>query len=304
MANEYTYSPGEYAREFEGFFVGYSFFEVGYEKTYDDCPINGAFRFLDVTQSGTISAASLMFQAYAVYPDHNQSVKARIRGLDYGDYGVLNDNNPFSGKNYTTASVNKSWGDTHTGSWIEVNVKSIIDEIFARGDWSSGNNIALIVEDNGTDSDTDRSIVSANAYLMIRKTAVPDFTPTPTIVSAPSLPDPEDWGIKISKPGSSVLSAPEADLYFTTRRKTVKVLAEDIYTSSGAGDTTIAHNLGYVPFVNVFGKEIGGNWRRLPIAAYFSDRITYYINDTNLVLHSAQSGEKFYYRIFVDRVTS
>jgi len=303
MANELIFVPGEGAYEAEGSTIGYTGMWIGYYTT----PLNGAVRILNINQTGSVNFAMLMIYASAVDPSNNQAVKAKIRGLDYDNYGYLPDNNPFSGKDYTSAYVNKEWSSTVAGSWIDIECTSIVNEIMGRGGWSSGNAMAFIAEDNGTATDKDRYVWCDDAYLIIRKSAVPDFTPDPTTISAPSLPDTEDWGIKISKPGSSVLDCPENDLFFTTRRKTVKVLTEDIYTSTGEeGDwITISHNLGYVPFVSVFGLEIGSsNWKKLPLVTYFTDRMTYYLDDTNLYLHSAQAGEKFYYRIFVDRLTT
>ena len=308
MANENIYNPGELAYELEGGSTAYNAMWMGYDKDIYDTPANGACRFLNIAETGSVVYAGLVFQVSNADAAHDQDIKVKVRGLDYNDFGELNSgNNPFSGKAYTTAYKDQDWGDTHIASYPELDVTNIVNEILGRGGWSSGNAMAFIIEDRGTASDIDRWIIAnstANAYLAIRKSAAPNFKPTPTTISAPSLPAAEHWGIKISKPGSSVLSAPEADLYFTTRRKTVKVLAEDIYISSGAGDTTIAHNLGYIPFVTVFGKRVGGSWQRLPIATYFTDRMTFFIDDTNLYLHSAASGEKFYYRIFVDRLTT
>jgi len=307
MANEYIYHPvlsTDLAKE-SPYGYGTGFWLAGYYAAPDPGSLLGAIRFPSVTLSPkTVSNALLVLHIVTAQPSSNANVKFKIWGIKQTNTANFS-SSPF-GRPRTVETVSVEFGDPHSDTMAELSIFRIIDEIVNQSGWNSGNAIGLVWENNGTATDQDRWVYGNDdlSYLMIRPETVPDFTPTPTTVAAPSLPAAENWGIKISKPGSSVLDCPEEDLYFTTRKKLIKIYAEDIYTSTGAGNTTIAHNLGYVPMVTVFGLEVGGNWNRLPVPTYFTDRLTYYVDDTNLYLHSAASGEKFYYRIFVDKITT
>lgn len=312
MANELISVPvstNDSYWQVEGQFDGNGFFFIGYYGGGLNGPENSAIRFLNVAvaQGTTVNYAALVIVVSGVAPADDQNVKYSIHGIDENntpDFSGGNPN-PFS-RDKTTASLTGQWSDTSPGSNIAIDVTDMVNEILARPGWSSGNAMGFLLEDNGTATDQTREVsgTGVNCYLAIRVSAEPDFTPEPTTVAAPALPVANDFGIKISRPGKSVFVCPEEDLYFTTRRKTVKILLEDIYISTGAGDITIPHGLGYIPFVTVFGFEVGAEtWIRLPVPTYFQDRMTFSINSTNLILHSAVQGEKFYYRILVDKLT-
>jgi hypothetical protein len=67
--------------------------------------------------------------------------------------------------------------------------------------------------------------------------------------------------------------------------------------------TSIAHNLGYVPFCLVFVETSAGVWRKLfsrnidGATPYFS------VNTTNLVLNNSGGAKNFAYYIFYDNLT-
>ena len=299
MANESLYYPGEYGREYEGLVTFYDAMGMGWDHSVGRI-VNGAVRFLNVAQSGTILAASLVFTVNNVNEAHDQSIKIKARGLDYDNFGELNaGNNPFSGKDYTTANKTQTWGDTHINSSVELSITNIVQEILNRGGWSSGNALALILEDNGTDTDKNRWIIGHPAYLMIRKTATPNFTPDPVTIPAPTLPAAEDWGIKIAKPGINVLDATEAQQYFTTRKRVFKI-KEQAQIITDASPHLIPHGLSYKPFAEVFVKS-GSSWFRLPYVNFSGGYNVGYmeITDTNIEIYTT-IGNTVYYYIFLD----
>ena len=70
-----------------------------------------------------------------------------------------------------------------------------------------------------------------------------------------------DWGMKVSKSGSAVLTAATKDLLFTTQHNTVKIdpSLSTLRTASGGGTGTITHSYGYKPFFMCFFKS-GSYW--------------------------------------------
>ncbi len=269
----------------------------------------GAFRFTNiaVAQGTTVNHASIYHEAGAQ--------GAGGGNLNFVTYGIDEDNtndftaDPFS-RDKTTASDTSSNVLPGVGNFKQITVTSIVNEILARGSWSSGNAMGFLMEDhNDQNSDNDCYIRdpefggSMDSYLIIREDAEPDFTPTPITISAPSLPAADSYGIKISKPGVSVLTATEADLYFTTRRKQFKVVAEGQVTTS-ANPHHIAHSQGVTPFAEVFVKS-GDYWFRLPFMNFSGgSNIGYMTIDATNVDIYAGIGVTAYYYVFIDELAS
>jgi hypothetical protein len=61
------------------------------------------------------------------------------------------------------------------------------------------------------------------------------------------------YGLKVSKPGIDVYTAPDSDLIFNSSQNVFKIVQSgtvDIVTGAGeANDVTVTHNLGYAPVV-------------------------------------------------------
>lgn len=270
-------------------------------------PTNGAIRFenLQIAKNQSIDSAYLIYK-YSSVGSTSGNWKFILYGIDEDNTNNF-DEYPF-GRSRTTSSNTYNEGPPTSGGTKTMDVKSILQEITTRDNWSFGNYVGFILDDAGSSTDVYAFLNNSLSYLVYRLSAEPNFKPTPISIAAPSLPAAQDIGIKISQPGVSVLEATDNQLYFTTRRKQVKIFAEDVYTSTGAGNTVIAHNLGYIPMVTVYGKEYtesgDTNWRRLPDNQLFDDHQWYIVDDTNLFLHSAQAGEKFYYRILLDRIST
>ncbi len=87
----------------------------------------------------------------------------------------------------------------------------------------------------------------------------------------PSIPGqsplPQNFVLKISKPGVDVRSATDAQLAFNSNQDIFKIVLTDtlvsIPTTGPTTTTTIAHNLGYIPAILAF-TAVGGLYRSTP----------------------------------------
>lgn len=263
--------------------------------------LKGGMRFesLNIGNHETIDFARLVLP-YSSVGSSSGSWKFKTYGINEDNTSGFGD--PF-GRAYTSAFENTDEGAPSSGGTKQVNVKNALQEIVNRGGWNRYNAAGFTFEDNGSSTNVFAFFNLSTSYLVYRKSAEPNFTPTPSSVSAPSFPDAGDVGMKFSKPGVSVFDATDQELHLTTRKRVPMILVEDLYESDAAETITIAHNLGYVPRVSVYAQSLVSDpWVRLPIANNYADDVLYFADDTNLYLHSSDSGQKFYYRIFVDRL--
>ena len=306
MANETIHLPQD-----SGYENGYGYTQgncvVGYDIWgFPSGNANGALRFTNITinRSASINEAKLYYDISTGHGSGSERWKFNFFGIDEDNTGNFS-GNPF-GRPRTSATINIDQGVPDNNGYVIFDVKSIVEEITSRGSWNSGNALGFFMFNYGTDSDVMGFCAEETSYFAYRVSAEPNFTPTPISVTAPSLPTVENYGIRISKPGTNVLTASDSDLYFTTRKKQLKVLSQGYLTSTTNNEVfTIAHNLGYVPLVMVYLKasSTGDDWERLPIPNHISfDYGVFYTNTTNLVINSAVSGEEFYYYIFLDPI--
>jgi hypothetical protein len=99
-----------------------------------------------------------------------------------------------------------------------------------------------------------------------------------------------DWGVKVSVPGSDVLTAADKDLVYSTKYNGMKILKHDTQAGSGS----LAHGVsGYIPtFLNYVAS--GGKYR---IDSAVINGSATYATTTNIVFGTTSN----YYFIFVDR---
>lgn len=262
---------------------------------------DGALRFtsVDIDKDQSLNMCYL-FLKYGDCGTSGGTWKFNVIGIDEDNTGSFG--YPF-GRPQTTAINSRTESAPTSGDSLAVDVKSIVAEITSRSGWSNGNALGFLLFENGSDDDTWTTFDDSNCYLIYRYSAEPDFTPTVTTLSAPSLPTAEDYGVKISKPGISVLEATEAQTYYTSRKKRFFVKSEGQVTT-GANPHTIAHGLSYIPFAEVFAKS-GTEWFRLPFKNYSGGSNVGYveINDTNVVVY-AGVGTVIYYYIFNDQLAT
>lgn len=300
MANELIFYESSANDQWTDRATSYSVAGLTYIGTASDGDeFNCGYRFPSVTvsQGTTVNEARLLcYVAFKGSSSDRLYVKA---------YGIDEDNTAsFTsyplGRTKTTAVTTFDTEMPSVGTYQEIVVTSQVNEILARGGWSSGNAMGFILNDNGSASDVyiGEDDSPGKSYLMIRESAEPNFKPTPGSVTAPTIPEAGDFGIKISKPGVNVLTATDEELYYTSRRGQLKVHMEgevDITTTT----KTIAHNLGYTPFVMLFIKPNGNTtWEKYPSFGTTG----YYVNDTNLYIDGLVSGDKIYYYIFLDQL--
>ena len=316
MANESTFMAGatnDYAYHWLNWDEDYSTASCafGYYKADVERSEEGAMRFLNVTipKDTSVNLAKLMFR---IDNHEGGGVKFKVYGIDEDNTANFS-SYPFN-RAKTTASTSVEWGSPSSGSWAEIDVQGIVNEIVSRASWSSGNAMGFFFSDNGTSTSQTNDVwdnkgQGLDSYLVIRTSAEPDFTPTPITVDAPTFPTTGNQGIKIAKPGISVLEATEDQLYFTTRKKVFKVKQEGS-TITTEMTISIPHGLSYKPAFLTYVKDSEKGFYRykLPRITYYEDPendVTGYVQSQssnivvttfNALLHEAE----VYYYIFID----
>jgi len=278
--------------------VGHDPYDIGRTST------SGAVRIPGVTiaQGASLNFCYLIYKYVDVGSANSGSWKFNVHGIDEDNTAAFNTGSPL-GRAETSALISVDEGKPTAGGTKSFNVKSIVEEIVGRNNWSSGNHIGITFKNNSSDNDVGASTTESNCYLVWRVSAEPDFTPTPVIKSTPTLPSVDSYGIKISKPGENVLTATEANLYFSTKKKIFKVYQEAEITMASAV-YTVTHNLGYVPYAEAFVQS--GNYRtRLPNISFTSNVPSGYLEITTTQLKiRATNGVKVYYYIFLDEMAT
>jgi len=290
----------------------------------------GAVRFPSVTvpQGTTVISANLYL--YKSSEAVSGSVKYTIYGIDEDNTDVFN--NP-SGRPNTTATHNGETSANVTNQYVGFDVTNEANEIFARGGWASGNAIGFKLNDNETTTtdaritDIFEDVSSTDAYLEINwnepsaspsasRSVSPSISPSaslsPSASASPSaslspspLPTPIKGIMKIAKSGINVLTNSDPEkLIFSSEYGTLKYYSKQTATvefdaNAGliGGTTTITHDLGYYPYVEVFvSVYIGtpsGVYEYCPFAGagatVFYDA-NYKITTTGIVLYGQIDG--------------
>ncbi len=309
MANEKDYLPEDAFDMYYQFDSGSSFNDAvgnGYDSGQTDT-LSSALRFPGIVVGQGVSVSEAILHYYVGARTGTAPVKCTIKGLDEDNTADFS-SSP-GGRPMTSASVTGQYDPPGTGDWWEENVTSIVNEIFARGGWSSGNALGFWINDNGTDTGATNRIGEVlggaeDSVLSIRISAEPDFTPTPGTVSAPTFPGTTSYGIKISKPGVGVGTASESDLFFTSRKKVLKVKQEANATINAGTISSFAHGLGYAPASLAYIKDPGQN-RRFKLTRWFDNvyadpvggtvRGFVGANSTNLKISATKTTDVYYY---------
>ena len=119
-----------------------------------------------------------------------------------------------------------------------------------------------------------------------------------------------DYGFKISKTGSDVVTAADEDLILTSKYNVPKVSASGantIVVSGGSGTRTIAHGLSATPIAIVYIEDVVNNNKRWLLNARepIGFPFYYFVDGTNLVVNTTGLGPSdgtynFFYYIFID----
>jgi hypothetical protein len=277
---------------------------------------NGYFRFPDITlpQGASVSMARIFVNVQS--SEGSGNIRYRIRGLDEDNTASFNSGSHPADRSKTDAYTDLSLGIPAggPGAFIESNVSNIVNEIIQRGGWSSGHAMGFAIDNNGSDNGV--YFGSLEAILVYRLSSEPDFKPTPQTIAAPSFNPPEDYGVKVSKPGYDVKTAPDNQLLFTSKKTMFKVQSEGEFeldnTRSVPGDFAmddqlyhqVTHNLGYPPAFLCFGRLFGQEHCYLSLSGSLSSwpidggsRVNSTLLDVSSVHH-----DTFYFYIFIDPV--
>ena len=304
MANELYHYPSHFYTQYSGYGGGdtTSFLILGKHPDFGEC--SGALRFLNVTlpKNGSVNYAELKLYAGLKGTGSSNLLKFVCYGIDEDNTGDFSAN-PFD-RARTSVSVSIQTSLPGVGNYVNISIGNIINEIIGRSGWSSGNAIGFLLQNDGS-GDNHWIIDISSSILAYRLNAEPNFTPTPKNISAPTFPTATSQGIKISKPGYNVLEATDEELLFTTRKKTIKVIAEKEIDCTAFGVYEIAHGLGYTPFVMGFAE--GGGYRfKLnrdfdgasdPVGEGVQGYI--WADDTNVYIQINKSNKVYYY-VFIE----
>lgn len=256
----------------------------------------GALRFPSVALSQGITVTDATLRFHVAYRSASGTLRSKTNGIKETNTADFS-SSPF-GRTLTSAQTTRSGGVPDLDSFYDLDVTSAVNEILGQGGWASGNAMGFIVDDNGSDSSTYLDDQFSVCQLRVRLAAEPDFTPTPSSIAAPTFPGLSSYGIKVSMPGVDVKTATESQLYFTTRKKQLRVAVEeeivDVFTK--------AHSLGYAPCVlayfNDTGKKYLMNRQIGPVEVG-----NYVASNASNVIFSNNTGVSIYYYMFIDPLT-
>ena len=312
MANEIMFAAGSEPDNYydsgtnsDGFYI------VGDSEGTDN--LDGAIRFPNVTVSGSVVEAQLYLHVDDTTGSSGSGdMDLRVQGIDE-DNTALFTGNPF-GRTGTTATVDWDLTRPNEGDFVNKNVTDIVNEILGRGGWSSGNAMGFFIRERGTtpddtwfsggSEDVDPSVTSC---LVLKTATDPNFYPTPSSVSAPTIPTGSNYVLWVSKPGFDVKTATEDQLAYNSDQNVLKIYASGTVAATSKF-TTISHDLGYAPMTLVFytdSYQVDYTYR-LPYTYYSGDvygfnDFYYYVNSSEIRVSTpgVVSGSITYY-IFID----
>ena|GEM_PF-1541415 len=304
-------------------------FGIGNADYYSGGDIKGAIYFNAVNVArGTINYAGLYFWVSTNgkgIPDDERdgNWSFKIKAVDEDNTGDFSGANPF-GRTQTTAtdsSSNSDEPDTSAGptgsGWKEISVTLCVQEVMNRENWESGNSIALLLYDIDSGCENKYAIDNdRKSFLLIRKSAEPNFKPTVSPVSAPTFPSADNYGIRISYPGYDVKTATENQLYYTSRKRLFKIIAQGKITTTADTVYQVAHGQSYKPFAKAYVKSPkSGSTKRYQMPRYLPGEQTdpdgyssidpldgaIAVDDTYVKFKTTKACEVYYY-IFIDEL--
>jgi len=127
----------------------------GYDSSLSDT-YSSALRFQNIAVGQGVSVNEAILHYYVNSRSGTSPVKCRIEGFDEDNTADFS-SSPGS-RNKTTANVTGQYDPSGADDYWEENVTSIINEIFDRGGWSSGNALGFWISDNSTDTGATNTI--------------------------------------------------------------------------------------------------------------------------------------------------
>jgi PKD repeat protein len=135
-----------------------------YDSDFDLTTIYGSFfRFtaLSLAQGADIDSAFISLRASANRT--GTTCNATIKGEDTADAATFSNKTDYDARIRTTASVSWSPGSwTANTRYLTPNIGTIIQEIVDRGDWSSGNDLVVFINDNSSSTNAYRTSYTQN----------------------------------------------------------------------------------------------------------------------------------------------
>lgn len=282
-----------------------------------------AIRFpsFNIPKSGGVNYAGIYFwtKYHAEDFDFFDNMPSPSGTFNFTIWGINEDNtssfgsNPFS-RDKTSASNNSSNSDEpNKNTYREYTVTNAVNGVMSRGGWNQGNALGLLLEPY--DSGVGKFATDGGdklTFILVRKNAEPNFKPTPKTVAAPTFPAVDSYGVKISYPGYDVKTATENQTYFTTKKRTLKVVAQGKINTTGGVVYNIAHGQSVRPFAQAWFKSPVSNKRykiprftpgeiQDPDADTTDGRLE--VDGTNVKIMTTSNCEVYYY-IYIDELAT
>lgn len=300
MANrDYYTQEGDYdnaSYETEGGFSGNAISLAGRGDFGGLKYLKGAHRFPGVQLSANQNVTNATLILKPTYVEQSGTLRIKTNGIKEANTDPFS-SSPF-GRPLTTAQPTNNTSVPSVGNTISIDVTAIVNEITHISGWTSGNAMAFVVDNNGSDDYSAIGDEALQSRLIIQQSATPDFTPTPSSVAAPTFPGISSYGIKVSQPGVNVQDATEEQLYFTTRKKQLRVMVEQ----QTVNVFSIAHGLSYAPCVLGYYNDTGKKYLMHRQIGPFDAGIFIASNTTHVLFSTAADIISYYYQ-FIDPLT-
>jgi hypothetical protein len=270
--------------------------------------IIGFFRFtnIPIAQGGTIDSAYVHVWTHD-YGSSND-VNLMIRAVDEDNTAAFPSSNGYNtdpgGRARTSAGVTMTVAGTRGVETISGDIKTVIQEVVDRVGWSGGNAMAIVLEDNGSTYANDLAGYEFSTTkcmeLIINYTSISTYTKT-VEANAYIIKDNTDYGVKITKPTYDVKTDTNPSHFiFDSQYGTLKYhysgsVQLDILVLDGgiAGSISYDHNLGYIPYVEVYTQNPIGEYEYCPTfgsGASTTWYITYKVTTTQIVFYAEEGG--------------
>jgi hypothetical protein len=267
----------------------------------------GFFRFnnLPMGQGATIDSA--YFKVWTHEYGFSNSVQLKIRAIDQDDTAAFPSSNGTNtdplNRPRTSAGIDFDFDGTRNVLRTSPDIKTVIQEIIDRAGWTGGNDLAIVLENDGSAYNNELwpyDYGSAKAAeLIINYTGI--STHQQQISAAAHIINPTlDYGIIVMKSTYDVLTDKNpAHQVFNSDYGTLKYFVSgsvEIYLAAGylAAVQSYEHNLGYIPFVEVYAETVLAN--RYQYAPYSGAGatvlygVTYRITSTHIYFYAESTG--------------
>lgn len=131
-------------------------FEIG-DNGYQVQSCAARFLGVNVPKNSTVSSAVVSMRSNA--NNSGTTCRIRIKGETSATPATFSTIGDYEGRGRTTAYVDWEPESFTAYDWFDTpNIATVLQEIFALAGWSSGNNLVVFMEDNGSDSGARRQM--------------------------------------------------------------------------------------------------------------------------------------------------